>query len=291
MSGLFRRNRSTRETAAEETGAEPAVSESDAAGVPARQEEEGGHPPVAEHIRDVPAGVDPDEILDDRPTSRRRSQLRKRARLLHKIRELLLRDLGGLVHEIHRMAEISGDRSRHETLVQAKLERLDRVEHELHELHAILEKPQGPVVLREPGIGGTCPGCGELHGSDARFCWNCGMPLTRGAERRLRAMEAHAEPQEHAGRRRLFGRRRKGGEAVEDGTAGDHKEAAGTDGAQDASPADDAAARQDPAAADAAEGREDAAPTDPPPGDDGGLAPDQQPTVAAEPVRSGDRRA
>jgi len=37
-------------------------------------------------------------------------------------------------------------------------------------------------VLREPGIGGTCPRCGELHASEARFCSRCGLDLTaRGA--------------------------------------------------------------------------------------------------------------
>ena len=32
-------------------------------------------------------------------------------------------------------------------------------------------------MLREPGIGGTCPECGELHSSDARYCSRCGTPL------------------------------------------------------------------------------------------------------------------
>jgi septum formation inhibitor MinC len=263
MSGLFRRNRSTRDDAAAETGVEPVVSESEPGGVPAAApHEESGHPPVAEQIRDVPAGVDPDEILDDRPTSRRRSKLRNRVRLLHKIRELLLRDLGGLVHEIHRMAEVSGDRARHEALVHTKLERLDRVEHELRDLHELLGKPQGPAVLRVPGVGGTCPGCGELHGSDARFCWNCGMPLTPGAERRLRAMEAPAE----RSRRGLFGRRRAKEEEATS-AAGAEDQAAGQDGSDAANPSSSGG------------------------DDDGSVAPDEQPTVAEEPVRSGDRRA
>ena len=74
MSGLFRRNRPPRAAADEETGAEPAsLSEPAAADAPAAHEAS-GDAPVVEHIRDIPAGVDPDEILDDRPTSHRRSQ-------------------------------------------------------------------------------------------------------------------------------------------------------------------------------------------------------------------------
>jgi acetyl esterase/lipase len=32
-------------------------------------------------------------------------------------------------------------------------------------------------VLREPGIGGVCPSCGELFGSEAVFCWRCGTQV------------------------------------------------------------------------------------------------------------------
>ena len=42
--------------------------------------------------------------------------------------------------------------------------------------------PRGTTVVREPGVGGTCPRCGELHASDARFCAHCGLDLAKGIE-------------------------------------------------------------------------------------------------------------
>ena len=283
MSGLFRRNRPPRAAADEETGAEPAsLSDPAAADAPAAHEAS-GDAPVVEHIRDIPAGVDPDEILDDRPTSQRRSKLRRRARLLHKIRELLLRDLGGLVHEIHRLSDTQGttteDRSRHEALVQTKLERLDRVEAEIRDLHAVLEQPPGPVELREPGIGGTCPACGELFGSDARFCSSCGMPLTRGAHRRLEAMEAPGQPQRESFPKRLFGRRPQ---AEDEGAHNAKNEGTADDGAREADADDDARHN---------EAHERDRPSAEPTPNGVPAEPDQQPTAAQEPVRSGERRA
>ena len=35
-------------------------------------------------------------------------------------------------------------------------------------------------MLFEPGVGGACDVCGELYGSDAKFCSHCGAP-TSGA--------------------------------------------------------------------------------------------------------------
>ena len=48
-------------------------------------------------------------------------------------------------------------------------------------LETELGTPRGETVLREPGVGGTCPRCGELHASDARFCSSCGLDLTAAA--------------------------------------------------------------------------------------------------------------
>ena len=264
MSGLFRRNRPPRAATAEEPAAEPAPDfEPVAASEPVPPPEDGE--PVVEQIRDLPAGVDPDEILADPPTSRRRSRLRKRARLLHKMRELLLRDLGGLVHEIHRVTATTGDPATHENLVRIKLERIDRVEAELHDLHALLQQPPGPVVLREPGVGGSCPGCGELYGSDARFCWSCGIPLTKGAQRRLEAAESGAGT----------------------GDVGTDR----ADGAEGAARSGDAAAGHGSVAADAPrpDGLDGAASAEP---DADGAQDDRaDPPAAQEPVRSGERRA
>ena len=103
----------------------------------------------------VPAGVDADE-LERRPSTRRRGGLRRRARFLRRARELMLRDLGGLIYESRRRGQPAA-----EALLAQKADRLAAVDAE----------------LREPGIGGSCRVCGELHPSDARFCANCGADL------------------------------------------------------------------------------------------------------------------
>ena len=48
------------------------------------------------------------------------------------------------------------------------------------------------TMLREPGIGGTCPECSELHASDAHFCSRCGMPLDAKARAQREASIAAA---------------------------------------------------------------------------------------------------
>jgi hypothetical protein len=131
-------------------------------------------------VPDVPAGTDLDRLVGSAPTTRRRGRLRRRARHLRGVREVLLRDLGGMVFEVHR-AQREGDSSV-EGVVTEKLTRLAAVDRELRDLEAILEDRRG-LVVREPGISGTCPNCGELYGSEARFCWACGTPVAPGAHR------------------------------------------------------------------------------------------------------------
>src|SRR6185295_16117480 len=73
----------------------------------------------------------------------------------------------------------------HRDILETKAGRLDAVDHELRHLEARLgEQYSGETVVREPGIGGTCPQCGELHSSDAGWCAHCGTPLTERARRR-----------------------------------------------------------------------------------------------------------
>ena len=185
MSGLLRRIRRTRPPAqepapdpgaardeTEQTTGDAPGGDAPTAGAP------GGDAAVAD-ARTLPAGTDLDRLVGDRPTTQRRSRLRRRLRHLRRVRELLLRDLGGLMFEIHR-SDAQTDRA-HE-LVESKLSRLGAVDAELRELEDILGDRRG-MVLREPGIGGSCPLCGELHGSDARFCWACGTPVAPGAVR------------------------------------------------------------------------------------------------------------
>jgi hypothetical protein len=190
MSGLFRRIRRTRAAAAEESRTEsPAPSEPQDAS-PTAERPGGGSllvdpatprpttippTPLAE-MRDLPAGLEVEELRSPRPATERRSRLRRRTRYLRRVRELLLRDLGGLVYEIHRST--GGDRAHHDGLVRAKAERLAALDAELFALEKRIGAEHPETVLREPGVGGTCPSCGELHSSDARFCSACGAPLT-----------------------------------------------------------------------------------------------------------------
>src|SRR3954470_17660482 len=162
MSGLLRRIR--RPGAAEGTRTEattPAPAHGSAPDTPA----------PGEDGQRLPAGIAPDD-LERRGATARRSRLRRRARFLRRARELALRDLGGLVYEARRREQDGG------ALVEEKVRRLAALDEELRALDEELGAPRGETVLREPGIGGTCPRCGELHASEARFCSHCGLDLT-----------------------------------------------------------------------------------------------------------------
>jgi hypothetical protein len=129
--------------------------------------------------RDLPAGVDPHRLETAASEGARRGALRRRVRYLHSTREILLRDLGGFYYEVHRAGTQHGG---HRDILETKAGRLAAIDHELRELEARLGEPySGQTVVREPGIGGTCPTCGELHASDAGWCWQCGTPLTERA--------------------------------------------------------------------------------------------------------------
>jgi zinc-ribbon domain len=101
---------------------------------------------------------------------RERGRLRRRLRYLRRLREIALRDLGGLVYDLHRYR-----RDRPE-LVEGKLGTLDAIDRELRVIEQALDAHQPVTVLREAGIA-ACVRCGALLSSDSRFCSNCGMPL------------------------------------------------------------------------------------------------------------------
>ncbi|MGH2947990.1 MAG: zinc-ribbon domain-containing protein, partial [Solirubrobacteraceae bacterium] len=144
--------------------------------------------------RDLPAGVDPGELEVAPAPSARRGKLRRRLRYLRRVRELLLRDLGGFTYEVHRTAGGSL-RESHRRLAEAKAGRLTALDAEVRELEGRLSEPHVEPVLREPGIGGTCPECGELHASDAHYCSRCGAPLDAKARAaREAAIRAAAQP-------------------------------------------------------------------------------------------------
>ena len=97
------------------------------------------------------------------------------------MRELLLRDLGGFIYEVHRTAGGTPQES-HRRLAASKAERIATLDGEVRGLESRLSEPHAEPLLREPGIGGTCPECGELHASDARYCARCGTPLDAKAQ-------------------------------------------------------------------------------------------------------------
>ena len=185
MSGLLRRIR--RPGAAEETRTEPIAPAPAHGSAPA-------NPATGEDGQRLPAGIAPEDV-ERRAVTGRRGKLRRRARFLRKARELALRDLGGLVYEARRREQDPGK------LAQEKVDRLIALDAELTEIEAVLGVARGATVVREPGVGGTCARCGELHPSDATFCAKCGANLAEAAreaaaaeaERRAAAEKAAAE--------------------------------------------------------------------------------------------------
>jgi ribosomal protein L40E len=125
-------------------------------------------PPPSEPL---PAGLAPEDVAPSRPSFRDRGRLRRRLRYLRRVRELGFRDLGGLVFDLHRFGR------RNDELVLGKLAALDAVDRELRAIERVLDERRDIVELREPGVA-ACPRCGALHGSDAKFCPQCGTQFS-----------------------------------------------------------------------------------------------------------------
>ena len=173
--------------AAKETTAELEAQE--AMGAPADQPVAFAAQPAP--VRDLPAGVDPGDLTSAAPDSARRGRLRSRLRYLRHVRELLMRDLGGFTYEVHRTAGGTPQEG-HRRLADAKASRIAALDAEVDAIEARLGEPHGETVLREAGIGGTCPECGELYASDARFCSRCGTQLDAKARAQREASIAVA---------------------------------------------------------------------------------------------------
>ena len=250
MSGLLRRIR--RPGAAEETRTEA---------TPASAPAHGSAPTPANGARaaadgpPLPAGATPED-LERRRTTGRRGKLRRRARFLRRARELALRDLGGLVYEARRREQDGG------ALVEDKVRRLAALDQELRALDTELGGPRGETVIREPGIGGTCRRCGELHASDARFCSRCGLDLAaREGNAPAKAPEADSpaeakREERHSGRAVQAGNGRTTPTDGAPATRAEHRTSENADGAPatrtehrtSEQPADPSAARGEPAA-------------------------------------------
>ena len=118
-----------------------------------------------------PAAASGAPTAPETPSFHDRGRLRRRLRYLRRVRELQLRDLGGLVYETYRMSRPRRD------LVERKVSVLAATDAELTGLEHALDDVRPMLEMREPGIGGQCPRCGEIFGSDARFCSHCGAGL------------------------------------------------------------------------------------------------------------------
>jgi hypothetical protein len=157
----------------------PALSEEERARL---EEERAREEELRRRRRDLPAGLDADRLEQPLGEGARRGAIRRRVRFLHAAREVLLRDLGGFSYEVHRAA--GATHGGHREIIERKAARLAAIDEELraHEAALGVDGPAATVV-RQPGIGGTCPACGELHGSDASWCAYCGTPLTDRARK------------------------------------------------------------------------------------------------------------
>ena len=171
---VIRRRRSGRpaqesvsEQAATETPttAQPATDASPTAAADATGQTETSE--TAGQAASVPAGQDP---VPANPSFRYRGRLRRRLRYLRRICELGFCDLGGLVFDQHRFSSVN------EELVRGKLAALAAVDRELRALEHALNDRRPLTDLREPGIS-VCARCGALHGSEARYCPSCGVPV------------------------------------------------------------------------------------------------------------------
>jgi hypothetical protein len=189
MNGLLRRLTRRRAATADEPPPDtPAASEpvdatvvSHEEGPALSEEERAREEELRRRRRDLPAGLDADRLEQPLGEGARRGALRHRIRFLQAAREVLLRDLGGFTYEVHRAGGTSGA---HRDISQRKAERLAVLDEELRAHEAALGiTGAAATVVRQPGIGGTCPACGELFGSDAGWCAHCGTPLTDRARR------------------------------------------------------------------------------------------------------------
>jgi hypothetical protein len=130
-------------------------------------------PAAAQPTTVQPAAGVPGEAPPEprRPGFRERGQLRRRLRYLRKLRELQVRDLGGLVFDLRRFERKRDD------LVAQKIDQIRACDDELRAIEVAIEERRDLRDVREPGIGGTCPRCFAIYGSTDRFCGNCGAAL------------------------------------------------------------------------------------------------------------------
>jgi hypothetical protein len=167
-------------TAGEPSGAEPAVVEPAPLAAGAEPTAIRPDPQALPVAPAADAEAPPDQPADTEPAPAptpsfvSRGRMRRRLRYVRRAREIALRDLGGLVFDLHRFGRDRSD------LVDQKLHALSALDAEMRALGQALDEPDDLTVLREPGLA-SCPRCGALHASDAKFCSTCGLPVGKGA--------------------------------------------------------------------------------------------------------------
>ncbi len=155
---------------------EPADAEHARAGRPARPGDGTNPPPRttpadAGRWRSPHAAAPLQPLPPRRPGFRERGRLRRRLRFLREARELGFRDLGGLVFDQHRFQRPNG------ALVQGKVSAIDAADRELRMIEDVLAARRPYEELFVAGVS-ACQRCGALHGSDARFCPQCGLAFS-----------------------------------------------------------------------------------------------------------------
>lgn len=146
---------------------DPGAGSEEAAGAPVEPAGPDSESPLPDGASGQPA-VPQQPAPPARPGFRERGRLRRRLRYLREVRELGYRDLGGLVLDQHRFQRPN------EELVAGKVEAIEALDVEMRAIEQALSESTPYTELFIPGLS-ACPRCGALHGSDARFCPQCGL--------------------------------------------------------------------------------------------------------------------
>lgn len=159
---------------AAETGATPVS----AGEQPSSAQPAGEQAPAAPTVAQQPSGDQPaaeqqpsQPVEERRPGFRERGRMRRRLRYLRRLRELQVRDLGGLAFDLRRFERKRDD------LIAQKVDQIRACDDELRALETALDERRDVRDVRMPGIGGTCPRCFSIYGSSDRFCAHCGAAL------------------------------------------------------------------------------------------------------------------
>jgi hypothetical protein len=129
----------------------------------------------------------PDQVFRQPAASssvRERLRMRRRLRQRQRVRNALLLELGALVYELQRQGRRAPE------LLRAKAAEVATVDQEVRGLTDALDIEQPVSEIVADGVLGSCPACGALVASDARYCQRCGSPMVD---------QAPTEPEEGVG--------------------------------------------------------------------------------------------